>query len=144
MIVEGAPAPIDWTSQHNMLSASTAFPQPPAGLTTQAEIDAWRKQPEIESAHNNINFYPLHFEKDGNFYIDEILPGKYTVSVFLYDPTDPDAMAYSKYITRAEVSFEVPDPAQTGPLTLDLGKFVVTATPPKDESNQFKGQSHTH
>lgn len=120
--------PIEWQKDHH--SVSSVRPRPPAGLKTQTEYEAWRKQPEVQHAFDTARHHPVLFADDGSFTIDEVVPGAYQFHVQVYDPTDPEAMAYSRYIASFNGTFEVlQGPDQDSRKPLDIGVFELTLQP---------------
>jgi beta-lactamase regulating signal transducer with metallopeptidase domain/thiol-disulfide isomerase/thioredoxin len=116
---------IDWSSDRNHFSAHSVYPQRPENLSTTQEFEAWRNQPEIQKAYDAIRNYPLRMAADGSFRMDEVAPGKYEVFIEILDPRDPEAMAYSKYISSGTTrTFEVPRSDAREPL--DIGAFEIT------------------
>ena len=116
---------IDW--QHDYYTAHSIRPQPPKELKTAAEFEAWRNKPEIQQANDAARSYPMKFAADGSFRIEEMLPGKYEMQINIYDPRDPEAFAYSKYIASTTKTFEVPESNASEPL--DIETFEITLKP---------------
>lgn len=117
--------PIEWQKDHH--SIGTVMPKPPEGLKTREEFEAWRTRPEIEHAFERARHYPILFAEDGSFRIDEVVPGQYQFWMQIYDPSDPDAFAYSRYIAQFNGTFAVPQgPDENGAKPLDIGEFELT------------------
>jgi thiol-disulfide isomerase/thioredoxin len=116
--------PIDWPGRNNYLYAHSVRPKPPEGLKTREEFDAWMNRPEIQRANDAARNYPIQTAAGGSFRMDEVIPGKYEMQIQIYDPRDPEALAYSKYICNESKSFEVPESNDKGPL--DIGVIELT------------------
>src|SRR5262249_54253151 len=112
--------PIEWQKDHH--SVSTVGPRPPENLKTREEFEAWRKQPDIQRANERIRNYPIIFAADGSFRIDEVVPDDYQFFMQIYDPTDPEAFAFSRYIAHYNGTFRVPESADANShKPLDVG-----------------------
>jgi beta-lactamase regulating signal transducer with metallopeptidase domain/thiol-disulfide isomerase/thioredoxin/protocatechuate 3,4-dioxygenase beta subunit len=124
---------IDWSTGRNYFSANSIYPRPPENLASREEIEAWRNQPEIQKAYDAVRHYPMRMAADGSFRMDEVLPGKHEMFIQILDPRDPNAMAYSKYITSATKEFEVPQSDARDPL--DIGAFEISLKPDVKSGN---------
>src|SRR6185503_21310957 len=100
---------IDWQTDRDHRYATSITPKPPENVKTAEDYKAWRDRPEIRTAMDKIRNHPVQFSEDGSFRMDEVVPGKYSFSLHIHDPRDPDAFAYSKYLTQYNETFEVPD-----------------------------------
>jgi beta-lactamase regulating signal transducer with metallopeptidase domain/thiol-disulfide isomerase/thioredoxin len=119
---------IDWQRGLDFCYAHSILPQPPTNLTTREEFEAWRNQPQVQQAYETTRNYPIKFATDGSFRMDEVVAGKYAMSIQILDPRDPNARAYSKYIVSNQAKeFEVP--ASDSREALDIGVFEISLKP---------------
>jgi thiol-disulfide isomerase/thioredoxin len=119
--------PIEWQDNRGINIAQSISPKVPEGLKTREEFEAWRSRPEIQKAFDEIRNYPIQIAADGSFRMDEVVPGKYEMRIQAYDPRDPDAFAYSKYIIDTTKPFEVPQSDSRE--ALDLGAVDIELKP---------------
>jgi thiol-disulfide isomerase/thioredoxin len=119
---------IDWQTSVDFCNAHLILPQPPTNLTTPEQFAAWRNQPEVQQAYEASRSYPIRFAADGSFRMDEVVPGKYAMQIQIYDPRDPNARAYAKYIAPIQSKeFEAPPSDSREPL--DIGTFEIALKP---------------
>jgi beta-lactamase regulating signal transducer with metallopeptidase domain/thiol-disulfide isomerase/thioredoxin/protocatechuate 3,4-dioxygenase beta subunit len=119
---------IDWQNSVDFCNAHLILPQPPTNLTTPAQVAAWRNQPAVQQAYEASRSYPIRFAADGSFRMDEVVPGKYAMQIQIYDPRDPNARAYAKYIAPLQSKeFEAPPSDSRDPL--DIGVFEISLKP---------------
>jgi thiol-disulfide isomerase/thioredoxin len=123
---------IEWGRNLDMYYFGTAEPSRPTynfNFSTAEAFLAWTRQPEIEQAFNFSHLYKLRCAKDGSFRIEQVLPGEYKMMVSIYDPREPDAMAFSHYIAQYEGTFKVPSNNPNTRQPLDLGVIEITLKP---------------
>jgi thiol-disulfide isomerase/thioredoxin len=129
-VIKNPYVPIEWeqTGTHYI---ATALPETPRDLKTAEEFQAWRNSDEIRELYASQRRFGFKIKRDGSFRIEDVVAGKYLISIELLDPRDPDALAYSRYLARFSQEFEAPvSPEQNSSLPLDLGIFEVSLNPP--------------
>jgi hypothetical protein len=138
---------IDLPCKNNFLFAHSIVPRPRTNFTTARQFEEWNNRPDVKQARQASHSYRLNLSPDGSFRMEEVLPGKYEMSIRIHDPRDPNAMAYSKYIIDTTKTFEVPESNDRGPL--DLGVFEIHSKPdfiivgrpaPEFEATDMAGQ----
>lgn len=113
---------MDWASGHHTLG--TRFPQPPAELRTPESMRAWQKSPEFKEAFSNQHYYAPTWSEDGSFRIDDVLPGRYQLTLMFMEPGDNFPQTSIGSISRDVEVPEIPGGQTDEPL--DLGELKLT------------------
>jgi|GEM_PF-3516640 len=110
---------IEWPGGHHSLS--TLFPQPPPDQRTPEGWRAWQQSPEYKQALANHRTYAPTWQPDGSFRFDDVLPGKYQLSLMFMDPGERFPRTSIGSITREVEVPEIPGGQTDEPL--DLGEL---------------------
>ncbi len=121
---------MDWSSHLNHLSASTVLPGPPEKFETDEDLQRWMSLPEVVKAYDERRNHRMNFNSDGTFRIEEVIPGKYSISIVIYDPRESDAFAHGKTIAKFYSNFEIPESEdQNSAKPYDIGEFELWLEP---------------
>ncbi len=114
---------IEWPSGHHTLG--TRWPRPPANVRTPEEIRAWQQNsPEVKEARANQRYYAPTWSEDGAFRIDDVLPGRYQLTLMFMEPSDNFPQTSIGSINREVEVPEIPGGQTDEPL--DLGELKLT------------------
>lgn len=114
---------MDWASGHHTLG--TRWPRPPSNLRTPEEIRAWQKNsPEVKEAQANQRYYAPTWSEDGAFRIDDVVPGRYQLTLMFMEPSDSFPQTSIGSISREVEVPEIPGGQTDEPL--DLGELKLT------------------
>ena len=107
-------------------SLNTPPPQPPQGLKTPEEFQAWAELPEVKEAQKSFRSYAAEFKPDGTFSFDGVPPGEYTLSLMATMKKAGGQPWEVIQLGRFERPVSVPETAQNSVVTLDLGEMVLS------------------
>lgn len=110
---------IEWPGGH--YSLTTRFPQPPPEQRTPEGWRAWQQSAEFKEALANRRHYSPTWQPDGSFRFDDVLPGKYQLSLMFMDPGERFPQTSIGSITREVEVPEIPGGQTDEPL--DLGEL---------------------
>lgn len=114
---------IEWPGGHHSLS--TLFPQPPPDQRTPEGWRAWLQTPEYQQALANHRTYAPTWQPDGSFRFDDVLPGKYQLSLMFMDPGERMPRTSIGSITREVEVPEIPGGQTDEPLDLGVLRLAL-------------------
>ncbi len=107
-------------------SLNTPPPQPPQGLKTPEEFQAWAELPEVKEAQKSFHSYAAEFKPDGTFSFDGVPPGEYTLTLMATMREAGGRPWEVIQLGHFERQVSVPDTAQTAVVPIDLGEMVLS------------------
>ena len=112
------PAGMQQQPQWSVSASLHTMPNIPLEIqTNQAAMMAYTRTPEFRAAQENAHAYQPKLIGENLFSADEVQPGNYTFSVFVYEVTGTNAPP--KRIAQANASVNVPSEQTSGPI--DVG-----------------------
>jgi beta-lactamase regulating signal transducer with metallopeptidase domain/thiol-disulfide isomerase/thioredoxin len=131
-IPEALKGKVNWAMSNTSMAPQVNFPQPKlpddwAKMTNEARqtfYDAWRKTPEGQAAEKmqrEMKWYAVRIEGDNTFRVDDVLAGKYQLSVSVQDPNSENRWG-GEMIAQGGLNFVVPEmPGGRSDEVLDVG-----------------------
>lgn len=98
---------IEWPGGHHSLT--TRFAQPPPDQRTPEGWRAWQRTPEDKQALANHRTRAPTWQPDGSFRLDEVLPGRFQLSLRFTDPGERFPLNSIGSIGRGVEVPETPD-----------------------------------